>query len=141
MNLLYDAWLKVKGKVNEFWRMKSYRKFSYVTFWNKGLMSYNSYKIPMEWTIVVKFCRISSMRSNLLKNSYRIASVMQLYSYIFTIPMFYLSCNPKEASIALVLLVSAKILLTGFYFHSLAFCSVVCRLLSFSYINLIERTC
>jgi hypothetical protein len=56
-----------KGKVKEFEGLKLYGKFSYVVLWNKGLSCYKSYKIPMELSIVVRFCRIFNMRSNLLK--------------------------------------------------------------------------
>jgi hypothetical protein len=50
----------------------------------------------MELTIVMRFWGISNMGSNLLNFSYGIASDLQLYSYIFRIPMFYQSCIPKK---------------------------------------------
>lgn len=61
-SILLHGWglLCNKGKIEELWR-----KFSYVSLWNKGLTSYKFYKIPTEWTIVVRFWRIFKMKSTL----------------------------------------------------------------------------
>jgi hypothetical protein len=53
-----------KKKWRNFEGLKLYGKIFYVVLWNKGLNCYKSYKIPMELSIVVRFCRIFNMRSN-----------------------------------------------------------------------------
>jgi hypothetical protein len=41
----------IKEKCRIFVGFESYRKFSYGVLWNKGLNPYNSYEIPIEYSI------------------------------------------------------------------------------------------
>ena len=76
--------------IKKLWRnfigLKSYRKFSHVALWFKGLKFSKSYKIPMEWLVAYRFWRKLSKRSNLL--------VKILWVYLsHLIPMFFLWSN------------------------------------------------
>jgi hypothetical protein len=64
-----------------------------VALWNKGLSSYKSYKIPKEWAIIVRFWRISNMRSNLLEfflwNYKCHATPFLHFSYPYVLPILH----------------------------------------------------
>jgi hypothetical protein len=42
-------------KYGSFDGSESYRKTSYVVFWNKGMFPNNFFEIPLDWTIVKDF--------------------------------------------------------------------------------------
>ncbi len=94
-------WFQVNGPFEpkdlcrNFIVFKSYRKFSYLALWFKGLKLFKSYEIPMEWHIACGFWRKFSKSSNLLENflwvylSHPIPAFF-LRSNQMTIPVFFL---------------------------------------------------
>ena len=84
-----------KDLYRNFIGFKSYRKFSYLALWFKGLKLSNSYEIPMKWHIACGFWRKFSKSSNLKENFLWVYLSCPIPTFFLrfnqtTIPMFFL---------------------------------------------------